>query len=348
MIVFTVCSNNYLAEATSLGNSILDNTKVTLRFYIFLTDKYNENINYQNFRFPIIEVNEAICPGYYSITEKYDIIELSTAVKPSVFKYLMASNKDEELFYYFDPDIYFFSDIQYVNENFGTDDVILTPHVTKPMTPGVEPFENTFLNYGVFNLGFIGLKKSKTATNLLDWWEDRTMKMGVIAPSDGLFVDQLWINFVPVYFENVKISKHLGFNTAYWNISEREISRSGDSFLVNDVYPLVFFHFSSFDFTLNKLAKRHYTHPSYDNGILKVICGIYKKELEANQYKFYRQYKPFYNITYDAYLIRHFSADSNSKKIKMAERLFNAMPELLRNRFIRAGYILGKLREFKR
>ena len=347
MIAFTICSNNYLAEAISLGNSMLDNTKSDVRYFIYLTDKFNNDIDYKAYRFPILEVNDNICPGYTEITTKYDIVELSTAVKPGVCKYLMKTNPGETLFYYFDPDIYFFADIDRVTEDFGDNVILLTPHVVQPIKPGIEPFENTFLNYGVFNLGFIGLKRSPQALALLDWWENRTMTFGINDPANGLFVDQLWINFVPIYYEGVKISRHIGFNTAYWNINERVISRKDNSFIVNDEYPLVFFHFSSFDFSLQVLARRAYTHPSYDTGIIRELSTIYKQDLETNQYQFFRKYKPSFAMTYDAYLTRNFNADSSNKKMKVARQLYNLMPTKIRDRFIRTGYILGVLRNWK-
>ena len=67
-------------------------------------------------------------------------------------------------------------------------------------------------------------------------------------PSVGLFVDQKWIDLAPSYFDGVKIFKHPGCNTAYWNIHERRIIQEQDgSYGVENsgaVHELIFFHFS--------------------------------------------------------------------------------------------------------
>ncbi len=39
----------------------------------------------------------------------------------------------------------------------------------------------------------------------------------------GLFVDQIWINFVPLFFKKVRIFLHHEYNVAYWNLHERMI-----------------------------------------------------------------------------------------------------------------------------
>jgi len=37
-------------------------------------------------------------------------------------------------------------------------------------------------------------------------------------------VDQKWINLVPLLFEGISISRHVGLNAAFWNLHERTIS----------------------------------------------------------------------------------------------------------------------------
>ena len=60
----------------------------------------------------------------------------------------------------------------------------------------------------------------------------------------GLFVDQIWLNYAPLYYDRVFIIRHLGYNIAYWNFHERSIEQMGGRWFVNKKFPLKFFHFS--------------------------------------------------------------------------------------------------------
>ncbi|HEX4374282.1 MAG TPA: hypothetical protein VHZ50_13355, partial [Puia sp.] len=86
MYSFTICSNNYLAQATVLGNSVkLHNP--SYQFTIFLVDEKNEKIDYEKIGHEIIPVH-LIEPDLDKLVLKYDIIELNTCIKPRIFEYL--------------------------------------------------------------------------------------------------------------------------------------------------------------------------------------------------------------------------------------------------------------------
>ena len=59
---------------------------------------------------------------------------------------------------------------------------------------------------------------------MLEWWEKRCLKIGFDRPCEGLFVDQLWISLVPLFFSDVIIMRHKGLNMAPWNLHERAIA----------------------------------------------------------------------------------------------------------------------------
>src|SRR5262249_26022887 len=105
--------------------------------------------------------------------------------------------------------------------------------------------EIKFLNVGVFNLGFIGVSRSNESARFLEWWNMRLMEYCYVNTGKGQFVDQIWLNFAPVFFEKVFVLKDPGLNIAYWNYKERS------SFLENNFKQhqlngdIVFVHFSA-------------------------------------------------------------------------------------------------------
>ena len=104
LIAFTLCSNNYLAHAKTLGDSFLE-YHPEAKFMIGLVDKYNPQLDYNFFSaFEIIPVEEISVPEFEELNGKYRIAELNTAVKPSYLHYIFTKYSPEKLLY-IDPDI---------------------------------------------------------------------------------------------------------------------------------------------------------------------------------------------------------------------------------------------------
>src|SRR5207253_3166136 len=101
----------------------------------------------------------------------------------------------------------------------------------------------------------------KNTDIFLKWFADRLYDYCYMEVNLGMYVDQLWINHVPVYFNKVFISKHMGLNCAYWNLHERYFSFNNNSYFVNETFQLIFFHFSALDIynpsTISKSQNRY-------------------------------------------------------------------------------------------
>ncbi len=83
---FTLCSNNYLAQAQVLGNS-LKQFHPESNFIIGLVDEKIKEIDYSRIPFEVLPVS-SIEPKLDELLTKYDIIELNTCIKPAMFEYL--------------------------------------------------------------------------------------------------------------------------------------------------------------------------------------------------------------------------------------------------------------------
>jgi len=249
-IAFTICSNNYLAQAKTLGDSLLKYNP-DYRLFICLIDKLNPEIDYSFFQpHSILPIEDIGLKDFKSLYEKYNIIELNTCVKASVFKFIFDKYPATPFVFYLDPDILINFSFQQVELEFDSNNILLTPHILNPIPLDNKlPQENTFLNFGIYNLGFLGLKNTGIEViGFLDWWEERTFTLGYDNVEKGLFVDQLWMNFTPIFFEKVKILKELGYNVAPWNLHERNIQKKTNIFCMKDGSPLYFFHFSSYNY----------------------------------------------------------------------------------------------------
>ncbi len=285
-VAFTLCSNNYLAQAKVLGDSLLEyNPDYT--FVIGLVDEINKEIDLSPFAsFKIIPISTIGISEFDDLWKKYNIIELNTSVKASFIKYLQTTYSEAAHFFYFDPDIAVFHSFSYIENEFTENDILLTPHSLSPLPlDGCLPGENIFLNYGVYNLGFIGLKNNSPVVNsMLDWWEERTLKFGFDDANNGFFVDQLWMNLVPIYYSKVKVLTSMGLNAAPWNLHERKsLSKADGDYLMPDGTKLIFYHFSSYNFKKPGQISKYYNRYSFDDiPVLKDMYNKYQVQLESN------------------------------------------------------------------
>lgn len=244
-IAFTLCANNYFAQALILGQSFLLHNP-NYQFYVGLIDEKSDLINYNQFNIKVLPVAN-IEPNILDLALKYNIVELNTAVKPHYFLHFI-ENYDPKIIFYLDPDIYIFQPFTVLEQYLEVDDILLTPHILKPIPiDGKKPFENDFLNFGLYNLGFLGLKNTQNTIEMLNWWKLRTYQFGYHNLAKGLFVDQLWINLVPILFKKCKILKHPGYNMGPWNLHERHLTKTNAQYFVNTNNVLYFYHFSNFN-----------------------------------------------------------------------------------------------------
>lgn len=254
-LAFTICSINYLAQARTLGDS-LRQTNPDYQYVIGLVDKLSEaNLPADLMpEYSMLEVDAIGIPDFAAMCDRYDITELNTAVKPFYIDYFYKTYPDATEVIYFDPDIIVFQPLLELNAALKSYSIVLTPHTCSPTPDWERPNEQHHLNTGIFNLGFIGLRNDATARQFVDWWKDRLVYECRIDLCAGLFVDQQWVNFAPVYHDNVLIDHHLGYNAAYWNLHERYFSQSNTGKWQvrkqpqsDEVEPLQFFHFSGYN-----------------------------------------------------------------------------------------------------
>ena len=245
IVAFTSINLRYLPKALAWAESVkMQNPD--WETHILLNDALpNGSVEWPN-----VDVVYPICrlmvPGFGSWSFGLSVVELCTATKPFYARELLKAGY--EYVFYFDPDIYIYSDLTVLVNSFGDSEVLLTPHCSQEAVSDSEIHFNevSSLAHGVFNLGFIGFRNRSTAQRVVEFWCRRMLRHCIDDHARGLFTDQKWFNLVPVFFDKVKCLKHRGCNVASWNIASRRISLSGDKWFAGGE-PLVFFHFSGYD-----------------------------------------------------------------------------------------------------
>ena len=302
---FTICAKNYLAQALTLRESFLKHNP-SLNFFIFLADKIDgvEDVD------GIVALDKSWIPDWVNMSFKYDVIEFNTSIKPFCFGKLFKEGYEKVI--YLDPDIYVTRPLDYIYECLNNKSVVLTPHycdIEEHFDGAVS--EETFNKVGIYNLGFCALKNDKVGQEIAKWWQNRLQYKCYSQSSEGLFVDQKWMDYIPTFFPQATcVSSHHGMNVAIWNLHERELyidDRQGYMIRrkkTGDEFPLLFFHFSGFDpFETTIINRRHpqfnvTTYPSF-----KPIIEEYRERVYANGYDRFSKMTYGFNHYFDGSVI---------------------------------------------
>jgi hypothetical protein len=278
--IFTIVAKNYIGLAQVLERSVAANSNSD--FYIVVADEFDTGQEEQ-YDLPgniLIAKNKlGIDNGLWEqMAFKYSLVEFCTAIKPACFQYFFEEKKYDKVIY-LDPDIYVFNSPQPVFDILENAAIVLTPHITTMQTPfkGDYP-DHLFLLNGTFNLGFLALRRSAEATQLLQWWHNRLQNECFSDNERGTLTDQKWMTLLPSFFAApaLHISLDKGLNVAPWNYFERKVMNVNGKYFVtaredahhSSPVPLIFVHFSGYDyrsFSTNLVAHKKDDFRNYDD-----------------------------------------------------------------------------------
>ncbi len=285
MRVCTIIARNYWAHARTLAACLAEHhPDIVLKVLVTDGDAATQQAAARE-RFDVVLPDEIGLDqrDFRRMATMYDVLELSTAVKPWLIRALL--KEDGTPVVYLDPDIEIFAPITEAAELADTRGIVLTPHTLEALpSDGFEPSELTILGSGTYNLGFIAV--GRDAFGFLDWWADHLRRDGLISKEEGMFVDQRWIDLTPSLFD-AHIMRDAGWNVAYWNLAQRPITRFGNR-LEAAGRPLRFFHYSGFDPDRPRLSLFHSENARVrleDQPVVSELCERYARRLIEAGYR---------------------------------------------------------------
>jgi hypothetical protein len=246
--VFTSAAVNYLPKVRALCRSIRKHHPEAM-IHLALADERPAWLTPEGEPFDsVLEIGSLGIPDWRPWSFMHSIVELSTAIKPFALKHLL-SRPDCGSVLYFDPDMVLFSRVDDILERLAESSLVLTPHQSVPEKTKAAVIDNeiTSLRMGVFNLGFIGVRNTAEGVRFAEWWAERCYDFCRAEVHYGLFTDQKWLNFAPIFFEGVGILKSPRLNVATWNLTTRRMEGSAAGGFTVDGLPLAFYHFTGFD-----------------------------------------------------------------------------------------------------
>lgn len=255
MNICTIVCRNYVAQARVLANSFRAHHPDA--DCVALIVDAEDLTAYRNEPFRAVSIDDLRIEDFPIMAGIYEPIELSTAVKPWLLRWMDQEYGSEGPVAYFDPDILVTSAFPELEAMLADHWCVLTPHYTdtQPLDDR-SPSEQAILLSGTYNLGFIALRRGPDLDRFIDWWQERLRWDCVVDTANGFFVDQRYIDLVPGLFDGVGILRHDGYNVAYWNLAARKVEAGAQGIEINGL-PLRFFHFSGFDPRVPQEISKH-------------------------------------------------------------------------------------------
>ena len=240
----TIISGNYFPHAVTLYKSLIKfNSDEQLMVLVCDEGEISPDpAGYSGIR--IFKINDL---NSYSITNilynKYSSENTDAfrwSMKPVFLSWLLQNGYEKII--YTDCDIHFFNEYDFLFDELNDAAVLLTPcWRTIDHNLNEEEFIDLYTD-GLYNAGFIGA--SRKGLPALEWWSQACSYKIEIDYKSGLFVDQKYLDVLSIAFDNIQITMNRGCNIAFWNQHECKRISHGDIVLINNIYPIIFIHFT--------------------------------------------------------------------------------------------------------
>jgi len=241
----TIITSNYFPYAAALYRSLIKFHEDE-KLIVLVCDE--GSLNFSTSAFPGIEIirlknimsfgeTERLYSKYYH--DNMDAFRWS--MKPVLLTYLLKNGYEKLM--YVDCDIFFFNDYDFLFDDLNTSSILLTPSWrTIDYKKNEEEFLSLYTD-GLYNAGFIAASKIGIAA--LEWWTQACSYKIAIDCEHGLFVDQRYLDAMPLMFPNIKAVSHKGCNISVWNQHECRRILVDQEVLIDGKDPIVFIHFNN-------------------------------------------------------------------------------------------------------
>ncbi|MGF7185244.1 hypothetical protein GGQ84_001330 [Desulfitispora alkaliphila] len=317
MIIGTITTSNYLYKTMVLAKSAKQQMQDCIIVVCLVEEEIPSELDDFKYFDEIVLAKDIGFENFYSFIFQYNIYEGSCACKGQFLKYLLKKYPSKDQFIYLDSDVRVYAPFYNLKNLLNQYSIIFTPHNIFFPESLNEELILRYRDYGLYNAGFIGIKRGLDSEEFLSWWSRRCDKYSYIDFRKGLFLDQKWLDFAQCYFP-VHSLKHSGYNVGFWNLDERQFfkNENGEYRINNE--QLIFFHFSHVDthltYKINELV------PSQKKIINKLRLN-YLNELKNFKEKFFLDREWSYKYY------------KNGEKIKSSARINFRNSHLLKDQY---------------
>lgn len=177
------------------------------------------------------------------LKEQRKIHEYCWTLKPVICEYVLTRYPSIKRITYLDSDLYFCGDPRSIFKNQPDCSILLS--IEEKYHPNINQrfFQRKIQITGKYNSGFISFKNDQIGVLAVKWWKKKCLEACRIAPEDGTFGDQKYLDQLSDLFPNCCDIATPGVNVGPWNVLKYQFSNVKDSVFINE-HKLIFYHFS--------------------------------------------------------------------------------------------------------
>lgn len=177
-----------------------------------------------------------------------------------------------------DCDLMFYRSPELIFDEFIGADVIIQPNNFSYQ------FEKDFIPVGYYCSSFLCFRNTKNSKKILRWWLKKCMDWCSSNFEKGKFGDQKYLDDWRTRFKKVREISNVGSNIAPWNIQKFDLSIRNGQIMINNKWPLIYYHYHSFRMSLRNYkyiitGDRHNYYP-IPQDIVRFIYKPYIKLLK--------------------------------------------------------------------
>jgi hypothetical protein len=222
---------------------------------------------------------------------KYErkVHEYCWTLKPVICEYVLQNYTYVKRLTYLDTDLYFWGDPRVIFKNQPDCSVLLS--IEEKYSPRAnQSAQRRSRITGLYNSGFISFRQDKIGLQGVRWWKEKCLESCKIAPEEGIFGDQKYLDELPDLFPSVCSITTPGANIGPWNELKYQFSNVDGTILIDDQV-LIFHHFSGLRVTgksriqsVNRRNRRPFIYQLYREAIDDAIELVERIDPDFNGY----------------------------------------------------------------
>jgi lipopolysaccharide biosynthesis glycosyltransferase len=309
--ICTIATKSYIPYAKTLMESVHRHNP-QLSLYVLVADEVDSSLQTELHTsecidYLYLEDLQSVDPtsAINSMAFYYNTFEFCNGIRGFLHRYLYEKT-EHEAWLYLDSDIFVLHSLDGLFESLSSASILLNPHLTSPVPkPYVNDCEVPVITNGLYNSGFLGLKRSPTTAQFIQWFQERLIYYSFHDREHiwqrGLFVDQQWLNLVPLYFSDTQLVTTPGINLAHWNLFRNLAHQNKRGQFFIDKLPVVFVHFSGWDIQHpQRVTKYSSIYDQKTPECWKQLGATYQKSLYRNGYEQFSNLPYSYNFFKDS------------------------------------------------
>ncbi len=232
-IAFTICNRHQLSHALVLADSVKRHSP-DRKFFLGWVD-----------RMPVPDLPDwvSVIPvetleivDWTAMERDYYDFELVAACKPFFARKLLDAFPVCKQLIFLSPTTQLLASLDLVAD--ASAFIQLSPQRLRPIDEPQSRIiasldDKRILNTGMYQSGSWIMHPDGQETDLLDWWCERMKNRGFLDLCQGMCLDQLWLNYLPIYQDRAVTIRSQGWHYSITSVAGSELTQADGSYFVD-------------------------------------------------------------------------------------------------------------------